>query len=186
MGHKVALVRPDVTISGLSTPNLISEATNEAGTQTTLASVTHFWIEAKGGFKVSKFIDNKIKSYVNKGRLGIPLNSIYRTFVFNDVYLGNLEEDESAQRRLLFLDYATSEWHKLTGKSCPLYFYNDATGAEWFTTSAYAGSATIPLFSTYKGGAFTRSKVLIEKSDESHDNQWNSTIDQLVITEVWL
>lgn len=179
MGHKIALIRPDLESS---IPDLRT-TTHEAGYDTTPSTVTHLFIEPNDGFKVTPFIDNKIKRYVGKGGIGIPLNSIYRTFVFNQILLGNMEDDSKSLNRSAFIDYAVSEWHKVSGKSSPLIFYDDSTGNEW--KFSYK-STTIPVLSTYKAGSFQHSKVLIEAHPFSIDDYWNLYMDQLVVTEVWL
>jgi hypothetical protein len=183
MGYKIALVKPGV--DPFPSSKFLHTTTNEAGTQTTLNSVTHLYLEPTDGFKYEPFIENKIKRWVNKGALAIPLRSIYRTFIFNRIFLGNLVDDAKARNRQLFLEYMVSEWPKATGTPprLSLVFFNDADGTEWVTT--YGGSASTPVFSTYRSSAFTRSTILVEKTPCSVDTNWNLFVDQIVVTEVW-
>lgn len=180
MAYGIALVKPNTDPFPVS--KFLHTTTNEARTQTTPTSVTHINIEPTEGFKIGRFIDNKIKRYVGRGALAIPLRSYYRTLVFNKIFVGNVKEDAAAARLMLFLDYAAVEWPKATGKVSPLAFYNSANGEEW--TISY-NSANVNPYSTFRSSAYTRATVIIEDFPTSVDFLWNTWIDQLIVTEVW-
>ena len=183
MGNKCCcLLKPGVTIDATLKADIAAH-TNEAGYQTTPASVTHLKLEYQE-LKKDRDIDNMVKKFVNQGVISVPLRKVFHSWMFGNLILGPLfdDTDATARNRSMFLDYAIIEWPKTATKVSLLYYYDESNGNE--VTYSYNGGNVNPINYVYKS-SYQTCKTLISRGSEKIDQYNNSIIDQLGLLEVW-